>query len=430
MQSSQAPKILYVEDDANSRKIVKRLLELKGYQVILASDGLSGIRLAQSEHPDLVLIDINMGGLDGHEVATRLRNTAGLENIPIVALTGNVLEGDRERALIAGCNGYIPKPFNPRKLADQIRAYLLGQRDQIPEEKRNEYLQEYNRKLVKRLESKVIELEQANQELQEANQRLLKLDTIKSDFIILAAHELRTPISVIHGYAHLLFTHDKHQALSSILSGFTDMIQSIFDSANQLDKIVNDLLHVSSAELGELQLYNTYVSIYEVVQSALSDLLPLSQERHLAIKVTDLEYLPLIQADWQQLQQVFWNLISNALKYTPDGGQIRIWGRVVNNGVEVVVQDTGIGINPEDQLHIFDRFFVVEDVLHHSSSKTSFMGGGLGLGLCIARAIVEAHHGRIWVESERRDEEHCPGSRFHVLLPVSTSVNNKSREAL
>jgi signal transduction histidine kinase len=119
----------------------------------------------------------------------------------------------------------------------------------------------------------------------------------------------------------------------------------------------------------------------------------------------------------QQLQQVFWNLLSNAVKYTPDNGYVQVWGQEVEDGIEIIVEDTGIGINPADQIHIFGRFNVLEDVLYHSTSDTSFMGGGLGLGLYIVRGIVEAHGGRIWVESKGFDEERCPGSQFHVVLP-------------
>jgi signal transduction histidine kinase len=133
------------------------------------------------------------------------------------------------------------------------------------------------------------------------------------------------------------------------------------------------------------------------------------------------------------LQQVFLNLLSNAIKYTPDGGEIEILAQVVEgtesaqpNGptraagkfIEIIFEDTGIGIDLEEQERIFGRFYEIRDPDLHSTSKTRFLGGGLGLGLAIARGIVEAHGGFLWAESEGCDEERCPGSRFHVLLPV------------
>ncbi len=415
MQSDQTPKILYVEDDPGSRTLVSRVLRSNGYQVVLATDGLSGIRTAIAEQPDLVLMDINMGGLDGYEVTTRLRSMPGLEKTPIVALTANTMAGDRERALTAGCDGYIPKPIDVDSLPRQVRAYLSGWREQLSESQRSLYLEEYSRKLAERLESKVIELEEANRALQ-------KLDKMKSDFIALAAHELRTPITLVYGYTRLLLVNDTlKQEEQPTPGGLADLSRRIFSAVNRLNEVVNDLLNISLIESNQIELDLTLTSIDEVVQEAIAELSPLGEGRDLSIELVGLDDLPPIKADRSQLRQVFWNLLSNAVKYTPDGGRIRVWGRETNGTLDVIVEDTGIGIEAEEQSRIFDRFYVLEDTNYHRSSKTAFMGGGMGLGLSIARGIVEAHGGHIWVESEGRDERRCPGSRFHVLLPVSNN---------
>jgi signal transduction histidine kinase len=119
------------------------------------------------------------------------------------------------------------------------------------------------------------------------------------------------------------------------------------------------------------------------------------------------------------------HLIQNAIKYTPDEGQIRITGRLLGEGmlpqdqtIEIIVADTGIGIAPHDLERVFEKFYRAGDVMLHSTGKTKFRGAGPGLGLTIARGIVEAHGGRIWAESPGYDEETCPGSQFHVVLPV------------
>ena len=124
---------------------------------------------------------------------------------------------------------------------------------------------------------------------------------------------------------------------------------------------------------------------------------------------------------------MFSNLIVNAIKYTPDGGKIRLHGRYWQEvapqanwpapGVEVIVSDTGIGVAPEAQTLIFTKFYQTGKVAFHSSGKTKFKGGGPGLGLAIAQGIIEAHQGQLWVESPGHDEERCPGSDFHVILP-------------
>lgn len=117
-------KILYIEDNIENRTLVKRVLEVEGYVVLEADDGIDGLRIVQEETPDLILIDINLPEIDGYEITTRLRQMESLSNIPIVALTANVLKGDRERSLEAGCDGYIQKPIDVDLLPAQIAAFL------------------------------------------------------------------------------------------------------------------------------------------------------------------------------------------------------------------------------------------------------------------------------------------------------------------
>lgn len=122
--------------------------------------------------------------------------------------------------------------------------------------------------------------------------------------------------------------------------------------------------------------------------------------------------------DNERLYQAFRNLVSNAIKYTPDGGRISVDGRKLPGFIEVTIRDTGIGIDPDDHIRIFEKFGRTGNASLHSSGKTKFKGGGPGLGLSITKGIIEAHGGAIWVESEGYDETNCPGAIFHVLLPL------------
>lgn len=162
-------KILYIDDHAESRLLVRHILEAEGYEVIEAQDGSSGIRVAEAESPDLILIDIMMPGLDGRETTTRLRSIPRLQAVPIVALTANMIAGDRERALAAGCNGYLQKPVDVDRLPEQIREFLQGKRESLDSSEEIRYLREYNRHLAERLDQKVQRL----QNLTEENKRLL-----------------------------------------------------------------------------------------------------------------------------------------------------------------------------------------------------------------------------------------------------------------
>jgi signal transduction histidine kinase len=122
--------------------------------------------------------------------------------------------------------------------------------------------------------------------------------------------------------------------------------------------------------------------------------------------------------DPERMLQVLRNVISNAIKYTPDGGEITVEGRKLPGFMEVIVRDTGIGIDEEDIQAIFDKFVRLGDTALHSSGKTKFKGGGPGLGLRIAKGIIESHGGTIWVESPGYNETTCPGSTFHILIPL------------
>jgi signal transduction histidine kinase len=120
-------------------------------------------------------------------------------------------------------------------------------------------------------------------------------------------------------------------------------------------------------------------------------------------------------------------LINNAVKFTPDGGRIEVWGRLVQGTdpvIEIVVADSGVGIDPADHDMVFEKFYRASSIDLHSTGDTKFMGGGPGLGLPIAKGVVEGHGGRIWVESEGYHKEVCPGSRFHVLLPLRRGVTD------
>jgi signal transduction histidine kinase len=408
----QVTKILYVEDDPSSEILVRRVLESEGHQVVTASDGLSAIEIAKREGPDLILMDINIGGLDGYEVTTRLRTFEELQQVPIVAVTAATLSGDRERALIAGCTGYIPKPINVDEFPSQVRSFLRGTREEIESaEEKAEYLVEYSHRLVDRLEEKIRELEKSNAELQ-------RLDKMKTDFIILAGHELRTPLTAIYGYAQILQSHPAITGSADEAGSSRFIIKKMAEATWRLSQVVGDILNVSLIDANKLDLAMGPVFLKSLVHKAVEDIQSMASDREVTFEVKGLEDLPMVMGDSKRLYQAFWNVMTNAVKYTPDGGYIRITGRQIENTVQIAVQDSGIGIQPEDQEHIFDRFYILHDTDLHRSSKTAFKGGGLGVGLSVARGIIEGHGGRIWAESKGHDEERLPGSTFHILLPA------------
>ncbi len=406
-------KILYVEDDPSSQRLVQRILMAEDFDVTIADSGISAIETARREKPDLILMDINISGLDGYEVTTRLRNTEGLERVPIVAVTAATLRGDRERALVAGCNGYIAKPIDVDQFPEQVKAYLVGQRDQVASaEEKAEYLLEYNQRLVTRLEEKVRELEKANTELQ-------RVEKMKSDFVILAGHELRTPLTVIYGYVQILLSNPAIPGNVDTEGSARHLLKKVSDAVERLSQVIQDILNVSMIDANRLDLAREPVFFNSVVQSVLHNLRSFGPQRQLVFELgAGLRKVPIIEGDPRRLHQALWNVVSNAIKYTPDGGTVTIDAEQIEQSVHLWIKDTGVGIPPDELGHIFDRFYVIEDVALHRSSKTAFKGGGLGLGLAVSKGIVEAHGGKIWAESTGYDEARLPGSTIHILLPI------------
>lgn len=407
-------KILYVEDDLSSQRLVQRILTAEGFDVVIAGDGIHAIESARREKPDLILMDINISGMDGYEVTTRLRTITGLENVPIIAVTAATLRGDRERALVAGCNGYIPKPIDVDKFTDQVRAYLVGMEETVESaEEKAEYLLEYNQRLVNRLEEKVRELEEANAELQ-------RVEKMKSDFVVLAGHELRTPLTVIYGYLQILQANPAIPGNNENEGSPRHLLHKVSEAVERLSQVIQDILNVSLIDANRLDLAHEPVFINSVVQSVLHNLRSFGPQRKLIFELGGgLKKAPVIEGDPRRLHQAIGNVVSNAIKYTPDGGTVTIDAESLeDNVIHMWIKDTGVGIPTNQLLHIFERFYVLEDVALHRSSKTAFKGGGLGLGLAVTKGIIEAHNGKIWAESPGYDEEALPGSTFHLLLPI------------
>ena len=407
-------RILYVEDDPSSQRLIQRILTAEGFEVSIAGDGIRAIEAVESERPDLVLMDINVGGLDGYEVATRMRTITGMESVPIIAVTVATLRGDRERAIVAGCSGYIPKPIDVDRFPDQVRAYLVGMEENVGTvEQRAQYLTEYSRRLVSRLEEKVRELESANEELQ-------RVEKMKSDFVVLAGHELRTPLTVIHGYLQILRANRQIPGNADNPGSPMYLIARVTDAVERLSGVIQDIVNVSLIDANRLDLAREPVFLSSLIQSVLSGLKGFGPQRDITFDVgAGLKQAPILQGDPRRLHQAISNIVSNAIKYTPDGGGIAIDSENLDGAVHIWIKDTGVGIPSQELSRIFQRFYVLEDTAFHRSSKTAFKGGGLGLGLGVARGIIEAHNGKIWAESTGHDEETCPGSIFHILLPVS-----------
>jgi signal transduction histidine kinase len=275
------------------------------------------------------------------------------------------------------------------------------------------------------------------EELKSAYSRLEKIDRAKSSFISVTEHELRTPLTLIQGYASLLDSMLKEDKTAS------ELTRGIMTGEQRLLEVVNNMLTVSKIDNQVLELRKTRIDVWLIIKIVRAEFKAALSDRCMVMDIDDSEALPEIYADTELLGKLFRNLFSNAIKYTPDGGSIRVTARNIPTSrltpgpflpgtfdiddfpqgdqpaIEILVSDNGIGIDPPYHELIFEKFYQMGVVDLHSSGKTKFKGGGPGLGLAIARGIAQAHKGKIWVESPGHDEAACPGSCFHVVLPVS-----------
>lgn len=258
-------------------------------------------------------------------------------------------------------------------------------------------------------------------ELDRTRSQLIKLDQTKSRFIRIAAHELKTPLTLIQGYSDIL-----HRELGASVSEQVHLaITGLASGARRLLNTVNDMIAVSQIDAQSLQLNFQLISLPHILQIVMQDLRSSLEERVLVFKMKPIPpELGAFYADPQRVYQIFEYVIGNAIKYTPDGGSITVAIDLleapadVERFVEVGVVDTGIGIASDDLPHLFDMFYSKTDIARHSSGRTKFKGGGSGLGLSVVKGIVEAHGGKIVVDSPGYDEDACPGTMVRIFLPV------------
>lgn len=390
--------ILYVEDNLENQLLVRRILESEGYKIIIAEDGLSGIHKAQEYEPDLILMDINLPSMDGYAATRRIKSIEKLKEVPVVALTANVLEGAREKVLAAGCNGYLQKPIDIDILLERVQEFLKDPRaaaEQIPGDERLKYVEHFASDLVSKLESQVQELRQANEELRQ-------LDRMKSEFVSTVSHELRTPLNIIIGHGEVL----EDELFGSLNEHQKRYISNIVRSSRHLYDLVQDILDLSKVESGRLTLHRRRFPLHEALEELCLILEPLAKQKAVLFSFQIEDDVTTIIADRLRFKQIIQNLLSNAIKFTSDGGSVTcIISKPFEGAIQIEVIDTGIGIALEDQAMIFERFRQVD-------SSASREGEGTGLGLALTREFVELHGGTISVSSQL---EH--GSTFIVILP-------------
>jgi signal transduction histidine kinase len=287
-----------------------------------------------------------------------------------------------------------------------------------------------NSRLVDDLQHLNKSMRTLNMKLKSTNEQLQTMDKVKSDFVTIASHELRTPLAQVRGYTDIVDALNEQGILDQDQTN--NLVSNLRKATERMEELISAMLDVSQLDVDAMDLRFTQTSVEAVTRMAIEPLTDAIRQRKLTLSARGLRGLPNIQADLQRIVQAFRNVIVNAIKFTPDGGKIEITASLQESDEEgdhilVSIQDTGVGIDRANLEMIFKKFFRAYDPSLHSTGTYKFLGAGPGLGLTIARGVIEGHGGRIWAESTAHDMEARPGSTFHILLPVTMPEDAEKR---
>ena len=494
--SQQTETILVVDDNLATRYATVRVLKQAGFRVLEAVTGAEALKMANN-HCDLIVLDINLPDLDGHEVCRQIRVRPNIARIPVIHLSASfVLDIDKIRGLQSGADGYLTHPVEPLVLVATVNAFLRARRVEVDlassEAKfraifdqaligicllsndmiyldvnpamcrllgrpSDEIIGKHSSAFVRAGQERLIE--QISQELEQngswfgslpvlhskgnivelewkisihsaPNVRLAmvtdvtekrhievqreqfleseraartaaeRADRLKDEFLATLSHELRTPLNAIVGWTQLL----KLQPPSA--QDLAEGLDTIERNAKIQVELINDLLDVSRIISGKLRLNVQLLDPVVVVREAIASMMPAARAKGIRVEQHVDDPCDPISGDAARLQQVIWNLVSNAVKFTPRNGCVRVILQQTAASILIDVVDSGQGIKPEFLPHLFERF-------RQEDASSTRVHAGLGLGLAIVKHLVELHGGTVKASSQGEGQ----GARFTVELP-------------
>jgi signal transduction histidine kinase len=388
-------RLLVVDDEESLRITTAAIFEKEGYIVDTASSGDEAINLLSKADYDLVLTDLHMEGGDGLSLLNQIRRHAPL-TISVV-LTGFASVESAIAALQEGAYDYLVKPCDIESMKHTVRRGVEHRRLMLAEQKARTDLQQLNLDLERRIEERTAELKRLNVELADANRA-------KDVFLATLSHELRTPLTPVVGWIKLLRSGTLDE------KSVSQALDAIERNAWLQSRLIDDLLDTSRIATGKLHFEPKPTDLNTVVRAAVDTVRASAAARNIDLSMSLWPSSLVVMGEPVRLQQIAWNLVSNAIKFTDPGGKVNVATGLSDSQAELVVADTGVGIEPEFLPHVFDRF-------RQADGSTSRRHGGLGLGLAIADALAKIHGGQLEVQSAGPGR----GSCFTLRMGLATT---------
>ena len=386
--SSNDAWILIVDDDPIVRSLMRDALEDEGFSVVEAEDGVEACRVCEERLPVLLVVDVVMPQMDGFELCRELRNRPATKDVPILIATGLDDLHSVAKAYDAGATDFIAKPLNWLILNHRIRYMLRAARA-------------FN------------ELRQNQERLRTAKEEAEAANRAKSEFLTNMSHELRTPLNAIIGFSSMM----RDQLAGPLGTQYLDYTKIIVESGTHLLAIINDILDVARAETGRLKLSEEEVDIADIVSLSAGMIRTLAEKAEVECSFEVADDLPLFWGDPTKMRQILINLLTNAIKFTPAGGEVRLTAKQEQNGaINFLIKDTGIGI-PADKMAVALAPFGQVD------SSLARRYDGVGLGLPLTKRLLELHDGTLEIISEPGR-----GTEVTALLPPARSRQDQRRQ--
>jgi two-component system sensor histidine kinase/response regulator len=363
------PTVLVVDDNSENRALARATLEDEGYRVVLATTGVEAIAAAEAEHPDCILMDVRMPALDGIAACERIRALPGGDTIAVIFVTAQRDVDTFDRALAAGGDDFITKPYRPAELLVRLQTAL-------------------------RLRRIAIERGELFAQLKQQRDALQRLELQKEQLVAFLVHDLKNPVNAIDLTAQGV----ERDAQASERT--RRAIGKIREETRALLRMITNLLDISKADEGRLAPSLQTIEVDQLVQGVLDELGARATRSNVKIRpeLTARE----LRGDPDLISRVLANLVDNAIRHAPEDSEVVIKAAAVDHAVELRVIDSGPGVPPELRDSVFERF--------RSGETATRTNRGLGLAFC--KLAVEAHGGRIWIE------DGSPGAVFCVRLDV------------